>query len=129
MKRLRIFIRETLSGGDGWVSAKRVALFMVLFTFLALIGINEFIGKDLEVNFKNQLFNVLVILIAYYCSAISSNTKIVALKCAVLNEYILIVNIDVEGSSISVRSHRIVLEDAVQNSKKSVGLIKSEPSR
>jgi hypothetical protein len=61
---MKQFIKGVLTDSDGKPSAKRVSLFLFVFTFITIDFLNLLMGKNLDETLKNQLFYLLVYVIS-----------------------------------------------------------------
>jgi hypothetical protein len=52
---MKNFIKGVLTDSDGKPSAKRVSLFLFVFTFITIDFLNLLMGKNLDETLKNQL--------------------------------------------------------------------------
>jgi hypothetical protein len=61
---MKNFIKGILTDSDGKPSAKRVSLFLFVFTFITVDFVNLFLGKKMDETLTNQLFYLLMYVIS-----------------------------------------------------------------
>jgi hypothetical protein len=58
------FIKSVLTGANDTISSKRVVLFLLLITFLIVVFLNLFEGKNLSSTLSDQLFYLVIYALA-----------------------------------------------------------------